>query len=140
MKTITPVTIGETKRCLIGGYPKSGHFSFYLKDDEVTEIGSCSIQTDIWDDRVTEPSITNLGYHLDKDKFKNKGYMSEILPKLIEYLFEEENYSFIKAFTWLTNIPSRKLLNKNFIVVLTEDKNIYYKITREEYFLLERIK
>ncbi len=52
------------------------------------------------------------GYSLNEEAFKNKGYMSEAAPFIIEYGFQQMNLTRIEAMVGPTNIPSLKIIEK----------------------------
>ena len=52
-------------------------------------------------------------YSLRADNYKNNGYMSEALPKIIEFGFNTLQLHRMQAFIDAENIPSLKLLQKN---------------------------
>lgn len=54
-----------------------------------------------------------LGYVLNEDAFKRKGFMSEAIPPILAYGFDEMNLHRIEAFASSKNIPSIKLLKSN---------------------------
>jgi ribosomal-protein-alanine N-acetyltransferase len=70
-------------------------------------IGECGYHT--WNPTHRR---ADLFYYLNKDEYKNKGYMSELLPWVIEYGFQTMNLHRIAAFIDQNNIPSLKLLTK----------------------------
>ena len=51
-----------------------------------------------------------LGYELYHESDRGKGYMSELMPYVIEYGFKDMNLNRIEAMVGPTNIPSLKLL------------------------------
>ena len=71
-------------------------------------IGWCGFHT--W---YTDHDRAELGYGLNQDRFKQKGFMSEAIPPILEYGFTEMKLHRIEAFTSPTNTPSIKLLNTN---------------------------
>lgn len=68
-------------------------------------IGNCGFHT--WNPQHHRAEI---GYALNIDEFKNKGFMKEALEKIIEFGFEEMKLNRIKALIDENNIPSKKLL------------------------------
>lgn len=53
-----------------------------------------------------------IGYSLDKNEHKNKGFMTEALEAIIEYGFREMKLNRIEALLAEYNVPSLKLVNK----------------------------
>ncbi len=53
-----------------------------------------------------------LFYSLKKDKFKQKGYMSEALQAILEYGKNQMDLYRIEAFVAINNIPSNRLMEK----------------------------
>ncbi|MCD1116025.1 GNAT family N-acetyltransferase [Chryseobacterium turcicum] len=68
-------------------------------------IGNCGFHT--WNPQHHRAEI---GYALNIDEFKNKGFMKEALEKIIEFGFEEMKLNRIEALIDENNIPSKKLL------------------------------
>lgn len=52
------------------------------------------------------------GYALNKDEFKNKGYMSEVGAIIIDYGFQKMNLNRIEAMVGSENTPSLKIIGK----------------------------
>jgi ribosomal-protein-alanine N-acetyltransferase len=71
-------------------------------------IGWCGFHT--W---YTNHDRAELGYGLNSDDFKRQGFMSEAIPPILEYGFNEMNLHRIEAFASARNTPSVKLLNAN---------------------------
>ncbi|MCU7619132.1 GNAT family N-acetyltransferase [Chryseobacterium sp. PBS4-4] len=69
-------------------------------------IGNCGFHT--WNPQHCRAEI---GYDLNSDEFKNKGYMKETLKKVIEFGFREMKLNRIEALIDENNTPSRKLLD-----------------------------
>lgn len=70
-----------------------------------TIIGNCGFHT--WNPQHHRAEI---GYALNSDEFKNKGFMKETVKKIIEFGFEEMQLNRIEALIDENNIPSKKLL------------------------------
>ena len=70
-------------------------------------IGWCGYHT--W---YLEHNRAEIGYGLFDDAFKQKGFMSEALPTIIEYGFVTMKLHRIEALAATYNIPSLKLLDK----------------------------
>lgn len=60
----------------------------------------------------TDHDRAEIGYGLNDDKHKNKGYMTEAIEFFINYGFEKMNLHRIEAFVGKDNIPSLKLMEK----------------------------
>ncbi|MBL0341097.1 MAG: GNAT family N-acetyltransferase [Bacteroidetes bacterium] len=60
----------------------------------------------------TQHKRAELGYVLNEDQFKGKGYMKEALPHIIQYGFESMKLHRIEALIEPNNIPSLKLINR----------------------------
>ena len=79
---------------------------FYLLEKESRQVmGWCGFHR--W---YTRHDRGELGYVLQDDVYKGKGYMKEALPVIIEYGFNEMLLHRIEAFVSYDNIPSLKLL------------------------------
>lgn len=70
-------------------------------------VGGCGFHTWYLDHRRAE-----IGYHLYNDQFKNQGFMSEALPNILRYGFEEMNLNRVEAFIGANNVASLKLVEK----------------------------
>lgn len=69
-------------------------------------IGNCGFHT--WNPQHHRAEI---GYALNADEFKNKGFMKEAVEKVLEFGFEEMQLNRIEALIDENNIPSKKLLD-----------------------------
>ncbi|MDQ3050992.1 MAG: GNAT family N-acetyltransferase [Bacteroidota bacterium] len=85
-----------------------------------------------------------IGYVLNEDAYKRKGYMKEALPEVIRYGFEEMDLNRIEALVSPDNNPSLKLINNNGFTregLLREnymsknklDDSIIFSLLRREY-------
>ncbi|PHR35108.1 MAG: N-acetyltransferase [Fluviicola sp.] len=82
---------------------------FQLIDKKSDAImGWCGFHT--W---YTDHDRAELGYGLYSDYFKRQGFMSEAIPTILEYGFNEMNLHRIEAFASARNTPSIKLLASN---------------------------
>ena len=72
-----------------------------------TIIGGCGFHN--W---AIDHNRAELGYNLDKEEFKQKGFMREALEFVINYGFTEMNLHRIEAMVSPANIPSLKLLQR----------------------------
>ena len=70
-------------------------------------IGNCGYHT--WNSQHHRAEI---GYALNFDEDKNKGYMTEALSKILEFGFKEMKLNRIEAVIGAENIPSYLLLKK----------------------------
>ena len=79
---------------------------FHLLEKESSEVmGWCGYHTWLLQHRRAE-----IGYVLNDDKYKGKGYMKEALPPIIKYGFETMKLHRIEALVSPDNVPSLKLL------------------------------
>ena len=69
-------------------------------------MGKCGFHT--WNPQHHRAEI---GYALNDDEFKNKGFMKEALEKTLEFGFQEMNLNRIEALIDENNLPSKKLLD-----------------------------
>lgn len=82
-------------------------FNFQIIEKQShTIIGNCGFHT--WNPQHHRAEI---GYALNSDEFKNKGFMKEALEKIIEFGFQDMELNRIEALIGEHNIPSRKLLD-----------------------------
>lgn len=70
-------------------------------------IGASGFHNWYFDHRRAE-----IGYNMKNDSFKNQGFMSEALEKIIDYGFTKMNLHRIEALVGTQNIPSLKLMEK----------------------------
>ena len=70
-------------------------------------IGGCGYHT--W---YLDHDRAELGYYLDHESYKNKGFMSEAIKQVIAYGFENMHLHRIEACVSPNNIPSLKLMEK----------------------------
>ena len=69
-------------------------------------MGKCGFHT--WNPQHHRAEI---GYALNDDEFKNKGYMKETLEKVLDFGFQEMQLNRIEALIDENNTPSKKLLD-----------------------------
>ena len=69
-------------------------------------MGKCGFHT--WNPQHHRAEI---GYALNDDEFKNKGYMKETLEKVLDFGFQEMPLNRIEALIDENNTPSKKLLD-----------------------------
>lgn len=70
-------------------------------------IGGCGYHTWYLDHDKAE-----LGYYIDHELYKNKGYMSEAILQILAYGFENMHLHRIEACVGPNNVPSLKLMEK----------------------------
>lgn len=95
---------------------KKGYSSWHLtfKTWDIIEklsfknIGFCGFHA--WYLRHDKAEI---GYALNNDESKRKGYMSEAVTPIIKHGFEEMNLHRIEAYVGTSNIPSTKIVEKH---------------------------
>ncbi len=68
-------------------------------------IGRCGLHN--WS---TEHKRAEIGYHLEEDKFKQKGFMTEAVEAILNYGFEKMELHRIEALVGTENIPSLKIM------------------------------
>lgn len=74
---------------------------------EKQTIGWCGFHT--W---YFQHDRAEIGYGIFSDEFRNRGIMSEVIPRVIEYGFGPMDLNRIEAFAAEYNAPSIKLLEK----------------------------
>lgn len=80
--------------------------NFQLVEKESQKIiGNCGFHT--WNPQHCRAEI---GYAINSDEFKNKGFMKEALEKIIEFGFNKMKLNRIEAVIDPNNIPSKRLL------------------------------
>ncbi|NDI98871.1 GNAT family N-acetyltransferase [Flavobacterium sp. LaA7.5] len=104
-----------------------------------TAIGWCGFHT--W---YPKHSRAEIGYHMNHDNHKRKGYMSEALAAVLKYGFEVMQLHRVEALIAEYNEPSLKLLQKNGFVYEgrlrehynvdgTMEDSIMYSLLKNEY-------
>ncbi|MCW3161947.1 GNAT family N-acetyltransferase [Chryseobacterium oryctis] len=104
-----------------------------------TIIGNCGYHT--WNPQHHRAEV---GYALNSDKFKNKGFMKEALKKIIEFGFQNMELNRIEALIGDDNIPSRKLLEHfgftkegimrgHYLIDGVFENSILYSLLKSEY-------
>jgi ribosomal-protein-alanine N-acetyltransferase len=92
-------------------FNKSFLYFYLIKKGDNKVIGWCGYHT--W---YTEHDRAELGYVLNHDKYKNKGFLTEAIKPIIDYGFNQMNLSRIEAMVGPKNVPSLKILKKlNFV-------------------------
>lgn len=85
-------------------------------------IGWCGFHT--W---YLDHARAEVGYSLNDDSHKQKGYMSEALESILKYGFHEMKLNRVEAFVGPSNIPSLKLMDKFGFVKEGVLKSHYFK-------------
>ena len=70
-------------------------------------IGACGFHT--W---AIDHFWSEIGYHLNEDSHKQKGYMSEAVAAVLSYGFNELNLNRVEALLAPDNVPSKKIIEK----------------------------
>ena len=70
-----------------------------------TIIGGCDLHNWFADHRRAE-----LGYHIEKEAFKQQGFMKEAIAFVLQYGFEEMDLHRVEALVSPNNVPSLKLV------------------------------
>jgi ribosomal-protein-alanine N-acetyltransferase len=82
---------------------------FLLIDKESGKIiGRCGLHN--WNE---EHKRAEIGYSMDEESFKRKGFMSEAVEVIIEYGFKVLKLNRIEALVADYNVPSLKIIEKN---------------------------
>jgi ribosomal-protein-alanine N-acetyltransferase len=91
---------------------KSAFVMFLLEDKASKQIiGRCALHN--WN---AECYRAEIGYHIEKEENKQKGYMSEAAKAIIHFGFNRLNLNRIEALVSPKNMPSLKIIQKlNFI-------------------------
>lgn len=109
------------------GCDDDGYLRYQEMLDKGMETNRISFYYFIIIDKETNVSMGECGFHswnaahkraevfyvLNKDEFKNRGFISEVLPVIIEYGYSTLGLHRIEALIADDNIPSKKLLEKN---------------------------
>lgn len=114
--------------------------NFQIVEKESSQIiGNCGFHT--WNPQHHRAEI---GYALNADEFKNKGFMKETLEKVIEFGFQDMNLNRIEALIGENNAPSRKLLDHfgfiyegilrgHYLVDETFEDSLQFSLLKSEY-------
>lgn len=130
------------KKINLAGYESYNQrmMNFKLVERESNKIiGNCGFHT--WNPQHHRAEI---GYALNSEDFKNKGYMKEALAKILEYGFQEMNLNRIEALIDENNTPSKKLLDYfgftkegvlrgHYLVNGTFEDSVQYSLLKSEY-------
>lgn len=82
------------------------HYLIYNKE-QLLLLGDCSFHL-IW----KKHDRAEVGYGLQDEEYRNKGYMREALEPILQRGFTHHGFQRIEAFTSETNIPSMHLLRR----------------------------
>lgn len=102
-------------------------------------IGNCGFHS--WNPQHHRAEV---GYALNSDEFKNKGFMKETLQKVIKYGFQELDLNRIEALIDENNTPSKKLLHHfgftregnlrgHYLVDGVFEDSVLYSLLKSEY-------
>ena len=92
----------------LNGYKEGNKFPFAIVDKNTNNfIGVFLIKLDIFDDDCFEFTV-----YIDKE-FWNKGVYTEVLPKMIQFAFENIETGNFRGFVMKNNTASAKVLLKN---------------------------
>ena len=81
---------------------------FLLTDKESdTIIGRCGLHN--WN---VEHKRAEIGYTIDDENYKRKGFMTEAISAILNYGFKKMNLNRIEALVGIGNIPSLRLMEK----------------------------
>jgi ribosomal-protein-alanine N-acetyltransferase len=89
----------------LAGYNRSLVFFQLIERNSDTVIGGCGFHNWFPDHRRAE-----LGYHIEKDEFKQQGFMKEAIAFVLHYGFEEMDLHRVEALVSPNNMPSLKLV------------------------------
>lgn len=114
------------------------NFQIVEKESD-TIIGNCGFHS--WNPQHHRAEV---GYALNSDEFKNKGFMKEALQKVIEYGFQELDLNRIEALIDENNTPSKKLLHHfgftregnlrgHYLVDGVFEDSVLYSLLKSEY-------
>lgn len=91
-----------------------------IDENENRIVGNICLKGEPNDDGEVE-----IGYGI-YDEFQNKGYMTEIVAIMIEWLSKRPEIKLITAFTEKDNIPSMRVLEKNMFARSGEKDELMY--------------
>ncbi len=89
----------------MASYNRSLVFFQMIELETNTIFGGCGLHN--W---FPEHRRAELGYSIDKEEFKQKGFMKEAIAFVLKYGFNEMDLHRIEALVSPTNIPSLKLI------------------------------
>jgi ribosomal-protein-alanine N-acetyltransferase len=89
-------------------------FLFFLIKDKVTGtlLGRCA-----YHNYMAMHKRSEIGYNMQKDEFKNKGYMKEAMKAILIYGFEQMGLNRVEAFIGPDNKASRSLVERYGFVI-----------------------
>ncbi|MFL9835072.1 GNAT family N-acetyltransferase [Chryseobacterium terrae] len=107
-------------------------------------IGNCGFHT--WN---LQHHRAEIGYALNADEFKNKGFMKEAVEKIIEFGFEKMRLNRIEALIDENNTPSKRILNHfgftregnlrgHYFVNGVFEDSVLYSLLKSEYKKIKR--
>jgi ribosomal-protein-alanine N-acetyltransferase len=84
-------------------------FKMFLLEEKSSKliIGRCALHN--WN---TECFRAEIGYHIEKEANKQKGYMTEAVKSIIDFGFDQLKLNRIEAVVNPKNIPSLKIIQK----------------------------
>lgn len=114
-----------------------------FRTSDMKYLGWCGFHTIVVNHQRGE-----VGYVLEAEEERNKGYMGEVLKAVLKYGFNELNLNRIEALTSPTNEISQKLLHANGFVQEGElrrhylkdgvfENSVFYGLLKEEYAQLK---
>ena len=121
-------TIEETKEQLVKSIEESKsvdrslYFFKILKKDEMEYIGEIGYTVIL---KTPFGKIASLGYAI-KEKFRNKGYTTEAVKRLMEFAFEENNVYRFMIGCLKENIGSEKVIQKCGFIKEADFKEFVY--------------
>jgi len=85
-------------------------FILFLLTDKSSNIiiGRCGLHN--WN---KEHKRAEIGYIMEDERFKRKGFMTEAIHAIMDYGFKKMNLNRIEALVGIENIPSLRLMKKN---------------------------
>ena len=98
----------EEKKKYDGGITnyRTSMIYFHLIEKQSNKIiGTCAFHN--W---FAQHSRAEIGYHMQNEESKNKGYMKEAMLPVLDYGFNEMKLNRIEAFIGTQNIPSQRLV------------------------------
>ena len=105
-------SIEESKKILTAFIEHKKTFALEYKENHKV-IGSLGLENLIYDLGEPYTSLTGreIGYVLSKD-YWGRGLMPEAVKRVIQYCFTEENYDFLQCSHSLSNLQSKRVIEK----------------------------
>lgn len=133
-------SINDTKMILDLFITEKNVWAITIKPYDVM-VGSLGMHNRTYD--FIDGEGVHIGFVLD-DTYWNKGYMTEAVQCVVDYIFKDLNFDYIMIGHADYNIASQRVIQKcGFHFAYTEEKDnynntqkinvLYYKMTREEY-------